>query len=157
MRLLYLALAHLVYYIEETPKDTPIPLWKSVTITSYFDANLLHYVLSGKTVSGILHLLNKTPIKWYSQKQGRKEYATYSAEYAACCTCIEQIVDPRNTLWYLGVNVNENTYIFDDNESMIKSSTVSFTRLHKGHKIFPYHYVRSQIAADCINLVHIPS
>ena len=52
--------------IEEKPKDAPIPLGKSVTITSYFDANLMHNVLSGKAVSGILHLLNKTPIKWYS-------------------------------------------------------------------------------------------
>lgn len=143
--------------IEEKPKDAPILLGKSVTITSYFDANLMHDVLSGKAVTGILHLQNKTPIEWYSKKQGTSECATYSAEYSACCTCIEQIVDLRNTLCYLGVNINKKTYIFGDNESMIKSSTVPFARLHKQRNILSYHYVRSQIAAGYINLVHIPS
>ena len=66
-------------------------------------------------------------------------------------------MDLRNTLCYLGVNINKKTYIFGDNESMIKSSTVPFARLHKRHNILSYHYVRSQIAAGYINLVHIPS
>ena len=49
--------------IEEKPKDAPIPLGKSVTITSYFDANLMHDVLSGKAVTEILHLINKSHIE----------------------------------------------------------------------------------------------
>ena len=117
--------------VEDKPKDPPDPLGKWVTIASYFDANLMHDILSGKACTGIIHFLNKTPIDWYSKKQATSETATYLAEYCACCTCIEQIVDLRNTLRYLGVNLNEKTYVFGDNESMIKSSTIPHARLHK--------------------------
>ena len=85
------------------------------------------------------------------------ETATYSAEYCACRTCIKQIVDLRNTLQYLGVNLNEKTYVFGDNESMIKSSTIPHARLHKRHNILSYHYVRSMIASGFLNMQHLPS
>ena len=51
---------------EDKPKDAPEPLGKSVTITSHFDANLMHNILSGKACTEILHFFNKTPIDWYS-------------------------------------------------------------------------------------------
>ena len=110
--------------IEDKPEDAPDPLGKRVTITSYFDANLMHDILSGKACTGTIHFLNKTPIDWYSKKQATLETVTYSAEYCACYTCIEQIVDLQNTLRYLSVNLNDKTYVFGDNESMIKSSTI---------------------------------
>ena len=51
------------------PTDAPVPLGRPVLTTTYVDANLMHDLLSGKLVTGILHLLNKTPIDWYSEKQ----------------------------------------------------------------------------------------
>ena len=143
--------------VEDKPKDAPDPLGKRVTIASYFDANLMHDILSGKAYTGIIHFLNKTPIDWYSKKQVASERATYSSEYCACCTCIEQIVDLHNTLRYLGVNLNDKTYIFGDNESMIKSSTIPHARLHKRHNILSFHYVRSMIASGFLNMQHLPS
>jgi len=44
---------------EETPPDSPKPKGKSITMTSYFDANLCHDAISGKAVTGILHLFNQ--------------------------------------------------------------------------------------------------
>ena len=62
---------------EELPKDAPEPLGKYVTTTHYVDANLFHDVLTGRSVTGTLHLLNKTPIDYYSKKQATVETATY--------------------------------------------------------------------------------
>ena len=53
---------------EESPKDVPEPLGKYVTTTHYVDANLFHDILTGRSVTVILHLLNKTPIDYYSKK-----------------------------------------------------------------------------------------
>ena len=53
---------------EILPTDAPEPLGQYVTLTHYVDANLMHNVVTGKSVTGILHLLNKTPIDWYSKK-----------------------------------------------------------------------------------------
>jgi hypothetical protein len=53
---------------ELLPKDAPEPLGKYVTLSHYVDADLMHDITSGKSVVGILHLANKTPIDWYSKK-----------------------------------------------------------------------------------------
>jgi hypothetical protein len=55
---------------EEIPKDAPEPLGKPVVTATYVDANLYHCMLTGKSVSGVLHLFNKTPVDWYAKKQG---------------------------------------------------------------------------------------
>ena len=47
---------------EVLPFEAPVPLGRPVLTTTYVDANLIHNLLSGKSVTGILHLLNKTPI-----------------------------------------------------------------------------------------------
>ena len=44
------------------------PLGKYVTATRYVDANLFHAILSNIAVTRTLHLINKTPIDWYSKK-----------------------------------------------------------------------------------------
>jgi hypothetical protein len=65
------------------PKDAPEPLGKHVTLTHYVDANLMHDVTTGKSVPRILHLINKTPLDWYSKKQAMVETATYGSEFVA--------------------------------------------------------------------------
>ena len=140
---------------EELPDNAPKPLGKRVTLTHYFDANLMHDVLSGKAVTGIIHLINKTPIMWYSKKQATSETATYGAEFVAGRTCIEQVIDLRNSLRYLGVPINDISYVFGDNETMINSSSFPHARLHKRHNILTFHFVRSMIAKGFIALNHL--
>ena len=45
---------------EEIPKDAPEPRGKRATTVSYFDASLMHDVLTGKAVTGVLHFLNQS-------------------------------------------------------------------------------------------------
>ena len=142
---------------EDVPDDAPKPLGKSITFTHYFDANLMHDVLSGKAVTGCLHFANKTPIMWYSKKQSTSETATYGAEFVAGRTCIEQIIDLRTSFRYLGVPINPVSYMFGDNETMINSSSFPYARLHKRHNILTFHFVRSMIAKRFIALHHIRS
>ena len=144
-------------FSEEIPEDAPEPLGRKVTLVHWFDANLMHDVISGKAVTGCIHYVNKTPMMWHSKKQATSETATYGAEFCAGRTCIEQVVDLRNTLRYLGVPLHEISYIFGDNKSMIDSSTNPQSRLHKRHNILSYHYVRSMIARGYIALVHTNS
>ena len=44
---------------EDIPKDAPIPRGKRIILTHYFDANLMHDILSGKSVTGVIHFWNK--------------------------------------------------------------------------------------------------
>ena len=53
---------------EETPKDILKSLGEFVITTHYEDANLFHDIMTGRSVTGILHLINKTSFDWYSKK-----------------------------------------------------------------------------------------
>ena len=141
---------------ELLPKDAPEPLGKFVTLTHYVDANLYHDMLTGRSVTGILHFLNKTPIDWYSKKQATVETATYGSEFVASRTCVEQVIDLRITLRYLGVPIRDQSHMFGDNESVVNSSSRPHSKLHKRHSALSFHRVREAIASKMIRYHHIP-
>ena len=88
-------------------------------LTHYVDANLMHDVTSGRSVTRIIHLLNKTPIDWYWKKH---PLTGIGSEFVAARTCAEQIVDLRTTLYFLVVPVWDKSYMFIDNKSVVDSS-----------------------------------
>ena len=51
---------------EILPDDMPEPLGKAVITTTTMDANLNHCLAMGKSLTGCLHFVNKTPVDWYS-------------------------------------------------------------------------------------------
>ena len=52
---------------EEIPHDVPIPLGTEIVTVTFIDANLYHDLITGRAVTGVLHLINGTPIDWYSK------------------------------------------------------------------------------------------
>ena len=140
---------------EILPHDAPKPLGNPVITISYVDANLMHDLITGRSVTGILHFINSFPFDWYSKKQATVETATYGSEFNAARTCAEQLIDHRNTLRYLGVPLKKS-YMFGDNESVVGSSTVPSAKLHKRHTMLSFHRVREAIAAGITTFHHIP-
>jgi hypothetical protein len=137
------------------PSDAPRPLGKYVTLTHYYDANLYHDIVTGRSVTGILHLFNKTPIDWYSKKQATVETATYGSEFIAARTCVDQVIDLWTTLRYLGVPIRDKSYVFGDNKTVVDSSTVPHAKLHKRHNALSFHRVREAVAAKFIVMYHL--
>jgi hypothetical protein len=137
--------------------DNPIPLGKPVVMSTFVDANLYHDLVTGRSVTGILHLFNKTLIDWYSKKQATVETATYGSEFVAARTAMEQIIDLRTELRYLGVEVKGSTMMFGDNESVVNSSSIPHARLHKRHNALSFHRVREGIAAGIARFHHVSS
>jgi hypothetical protein len=110
----------------------PSPLGAPVTLIHYFDANLYHDLITGCSVTGILHFFNKTPIKWYSKKQAAVETATYGSEFIAARTCVDQIVNLRSYLSYLGVPVNGTSYMIGDNKTVIDGASFPHSKCITG-------------------------
>ena len=136
--------------LEEIPKAAPEPLGNSVTTTTFLDANLLHDLITGRSVTAVLHFFNQTPANWYSKRQATVENATYGSEFVAAKTVTEQIVDNRQTPRYLGDHIKSKAYMFGDNKSVVTSSTVPHSLLSKRHNILFYHRVREAIAAKIL-------
>ena len=122
----------------------------------YKDANLYHDVTTGRAVTGVLHFINKTPIDWYSKKQSTVETATYGSEFSSAKTAIQQIQGLRTTLRYLGVPVDDTSYMFGDNGSIVTSSTMPDSQLNRRHLALSYHYVREAIASGMVVFYHMP-
>ena len=140
---------------EEIPDDAPEPLGNPVVLTTYVDANLYHDLISGQSVTGILHLANQTLIDTFSKLQSAVETATFGSEYVAARTCTEQIIDLRNTFRYLGVPVEHATMMFGNNESVVNTASVPHSRLHKRHNALSYHKTREAIAAGITRFTHV--
>ena len=135
---------------EQIPHDIPKPLGKHVQTTHYVDANLHHDLATGKAVTAVLHFLNQTPIDAYTKRQSTVETATYGSEFVAARTAVDQIIDIRTTLRYLGVPIRDKSYMFGDNRSVVTSSTIPNSTISKRHHLASYHRVREAIAAKFI-------
>jgi len=140
---------------EIVPKDAPRPRGKPVVLTSYVDANLMHDMVTGRSVTAVLHLANKTPFDWYCKRQSTVETATYGSEFSAARTAIDQIIEHRLMLRYLGVPITGKTYLFGDNKSVVTSSTVPHSVLSKRHLALSYHRVREAVASGIVVFYHI--
>ena len=138
--------------VQETiPNNCPKPLGRSVTTTTTLDANLLHCLATGMSLTGGLHFCNQTPTDWYSKKQATVETATYGSEFVAAKTATEQIMDLSYTLKYLGVPITSKSYMFGDNRSVVTSATLPHSTLRKRHNILAFHRVREAIATKIID------
>ena len=108
------------------------------------------------SVTSILHLINRTPIDWYYKKYSTVETATYGSEFVAAHTCVEQVIDHRTTLQYLGVPIWDKSYMFGDKKSLVDSSTIPHEKLHLRHTDLSFHWLREAVAAKIVSFHHIP-
>ena len=141
---------------EEIPEDAPEPRGIPVRVTTYVDANLLHCRVTGRSVSGILHMVNDTPVEWFSKKQNVVDAAVYGSEFMAARIATQQVIDLRITLRYMGVALDGPAWMFGDNESVIKSSTIPASTLNKRHNALSYHTVRAAISTGVMKFYHVP-
>jgi hypothetical protein len=101
-------------------------------------------------------MLNKTPADWFSKKQNTVETATYGSEFTVGRTAVDQLVDIRLTLRYMGAPLEGKAYAFGDNESVVTSGTIPHSKLNKRHNALSYHRVREAVAAKIVAFLHIP-
>jgi ferredoxin-like protein FixX len=97
---------------EELPRNMPIPRGLPVRITTYEDANLMHDSLTGRSVTGCIHLVNQTPVYCFSKTQNLVETATDGLECVAARLAMEQIMDLKYTLRRLGVPLDGPACMF---------------------------------------------
>jgi len=117
-----------------------------VTLTSDVDAKLIHDWITGHPVKDILHVMNVTPIEWYSMYQPMVE-TTYGSELIAACTYVEQVKDLHSMLHYIGVPICGSTLKFGDNKLVVSKLAQPHAKWHKRHTALSSHLVRGAIAA----------
>ena len=100
-------------------------------------------------------MVNQTPINWYSKHQSTVETTTYGSELVAACVAVQQIMDIRLTLKYMGVPIDGPSWLLGDNMSVVTSCNNPHSTLAKLHYFLSYHAVCAAIAGGTVNLCHV--
>jgi len=106
---------------EELPPDMPKPKMKAVRITSIYDASHAPCLVTRRSVTGIILLLNNFLLRCTSKRQNTVETSTYGAEMVTGGLAVEQVMDIRYKLRMLGVPVEGASALLGDNQSIITS------------------------------------
>jgi len=142
---------------KDLPYDMPNPEGNMATLTLYVDADHARDKLTRRSVTGIILLMNNTPIYWLSRRQKTVETSTYGSELVAARIGVDLIIEMRYKLRMLGVPIEETSYMVGDNMSVVLNTTLPSSALKKKHQACNYHRVREAIAGRIIKFGHIPS
>jgi hypothetical protein len=80
---------------EEIPKDLPPEKEQRVRMTVYVDAEHANDLVTRRSITGILVMLNNTPIRWISKHQKTVKTSTYGSESVASRVATEFIFEIR--------------------------------------------------------------
>jgi hypothetical protein len=109
------------------------------------------------SITGILVMINNTPIRWISNHQMIVETSTYGSEFVASRIATELILEVRYMLRSLGVALDGTVLMLGDNMSVVLNTTVPSSVLKKKHNEKAYHRVREAIAARIMKFAYIKS
>jgi hypothetical protein len=126
-------------------------------MTVYVDADHAHDLVTRIHITGILVMLNNTPIIWISKRQKTVETSTYGSELVASRVAMELILEIRYMLRSLGVALDGSALMLGDNLSVALNTTVPSSVLKKKHNAIAYHRVREAIVANIMRFAYIKS
>ena len=105
--------------------------------------------MTRRSVSGVLSLVESTPISCTSKRQDTIESSSYSAEFCAGRVASEEAIALRYMLRSLGVPIKGATELCGDNLGTIISCTNPDPELKNKHMDISYHKLR-ECATDRI-------
>ena len=135
---------------EIIPHDMPEPLGETVDINVFVDADHAGNKVTRRSHTGIILMVNMSPILWYSKRQNTVETSTFGSEITALRIATELIEALRYKLRMFGVPLSGPAHVFCDNESVVKSTTIPESRLQKKHNSISYHRIREAVAAGTL-------
>jgi hypothetical protein len=95
-----------------------------VWMTVYVNADHAHDLVTIRSITGILMMLNNTPIRWVSKQHKTVETSTYGSELVASKIATELILEVRFMLRSLGVMLDGRTLMLGDNMSLVSNTSV---------------------------------
>jgi len=131
---------------EDVPPDMLPPLGDEATLTVYVDADHARNQVTRRSVTGIVLLVNNTPLVWISKRQKTVETSTYGSEMVAAQIAIDLIIEMRYKFRMLGIKLEKQTMLLGDNMSVVLNTTIPSSALKKKHLACSYHRIREAIA-----------
>lgn len=83
---------------ESLDEKVPKPLLNELQITAYVDSDHAHDKATRRSITGLIIFVGRTPVLYFSKRQGAIETSTYGAEFIAMKTAVEEVVSVRYML-----------------------------------------------------------
>ena len=135
---------------ETLPHNMPEARGETVDINVFVDADHAGNQVTRRSHTGIIIMINMSPIIWFSKRQNTVETSTFGSEFIALKIATELTESLRYKLRMFGVPISGPARVFCDNESVVNSSSFPDSRLKKKHCSVAYHKVRECIAAGTL-------
>ena len=133
---------------EPIPANAPEPLGNEFIIRAYVDASFAGCKVTRRSRTGFIVYLNSSPIYYLSKKQGSCETSTFGSEFVAMKQCCEYLRGLRHKLRMMGIPVENSSFIYGDNQSVLWNTTVPDSTLKKKSCAVAYHYVREGVSRN---------
>ena len=142
---------------EAIPPNAPEPRGKSVVIRYFVDSDHAGNLVTRRSRTGYIGMLNMGIIQSYSKKQGSVEGATFGSEFVAAKTATEANRALRYKLRMMGIPIDGPSYMFIDNKSVVHNVQTPTSMLKKKSNSIAYHFVREAVAMGEVLIAWIKS
>ena len=116
----------------------------------FVESERAHNKVTRRSITGLIMLVSRTDVFYYSKLQVAVENSTYSAEFMSMSHVVGEVVSLQYMLRCLGINVDTASAVYGDNLSVIQNATIKDNLLKKKHVAISYHKVSEAIAAFII-------
>jgi len=124
-------------------------------LTCYVDADHARDKVTRRSVTGIILMVNNTPVTWISKRQKTVETSTYGSELVASRIAVDLLIEWRYKLRMLGIPIEDQSWLVGDNMAVILNTTLPSSSIKKKHLACNYHRVREAIAGGFLIFGHI--
>ena len=123
-----------------------------VEVNIYVDASHADDKLDRKSVTGMMIYIGDMLIKSVSKRQKSVATSTFSSEFLALKSAVEEAQGIKLLLQSIGVPSKGPINIHSDSESVLKSAANPGHELKRKHVSISYNVVRENIATNVISL-----
>jgi hypothetical protein len=123
------------------------------TVVAYSDASFAVGELK-QSVTGLLVMVNGTPLLWASLKQTTVVDSTCSAEYVASSVCCKHILQAENMMHFLDFTCPKPYTLYTDSQACLQIATNASKLGMVRHVAIRYHLVRCLVLSGEIRLVY---
>ena len=141
---------------EEIPENIPTPLGRELVMTAFVDADHAGDKTNRRSRTGFIIYLNNAPIYWLSKKQTSVETSSFGSEMVAMRQCAEYIRGLRYKIRMMGIPLNDPSFVYGDNKSMIYNTSIPESVLRKKNNSITYHFIREGTACGEWKTAYIP-
>ena len=126
-------------------------------LSGYSDADWAGDLDTRRSISGYVFQIQGNTVSWCSKKQASVSRSTTEAEYIALSVASQEAVWMRRLLADVGLQQEEPSTIFEDNQGAIELSKNPKFHNRTKHIDISFHFIREQVNLKVISVKYCPT